>query len=247
MVLLLMLLGTALITFTLPESFVGVARVRTTTPDRAEIFQSKAVLAIVVEQLDLTRRFAQRYGVGEPLSLDRSLYLLRRELQVRRIRNAEITEIRAYSRIPKEAAEFANAIAQTGITNAVFTSSAVDTGSPRILELAVPGFKPVRPNKLLNYGFGTCREPARSHGRGTGCEAGPGIWPRESDPAGESRNRTPSFRAIISHAWSGRRCYVALHESGDLDSTATGKPGNPTAPPGATRLTLESAQGAGRL
>ena len=155
MVLLLMLLGTALITFTLPESFVGVARVRTTTPEQAEVFQSKAVLAKVVEHLDLTRRFAQRYGVGEPLSLDRSLDLLRRELQVRRIRNAEITEIRAYSRMPEEAAEFANAIAQTGITNAVFTSAAVDAGSPRIIELAVPGFKPVRPNKPLNYALGS--------------------------------------------------------------------------------------------
>jgi len=155
MVLLLMLLGTALITFTLPESFVGVARVRTTTPDQAEVFQSKAVLTKVVEHLDLTQRFAQRYGGSEPLSVDRSLDLLRRELQVRRIRNAEVTEIRAYSRIPKEAAEFANAIAQTGITTAVFASAAVDTGSPRIIELAVPGFKPVRPNKLLNYVLGT--------------------------------------------------------------------------------------------
>jgi len=154
-VLFLMLLGTALITFILPESFVGVARVRTATPDQGEIFQSRAVLEKVVEHLDLSRRFAQRYGESEPLSLDRTLDLLRRELQVRRIRNAEITEIRAYSHIPAEAAEFANAIAQTGITNAVFTSAAGNTGAPRIIELALPGFKPVRPNKPVNFALGT--------------------------------------------------------------------------------------------
>jgi len=154
-VLLVMLLATALITFIMPESFVGVARVRTTTPEQIEIFQSRSVLLAVAEQLNLPRRFAQRYGESEPLSLDRTFDLLRREVQVRRVRNADITEIRAYSLIPSEAAEFANAIAQTGITNALFTAANDRNTSPRILDLAVPDLKPVRPNKPLNFALGT--------------------------------------------------------------------------------------------
>ena len=154
-ILLVMLLATALITFIMPESFVGVARVHTTTPEQIEIFQSRSVLVAVAEQLSLPRRFAQRYGESAPLSLDRTFDLLRREVQVRRVRNADITEIRAYSLIPAEAAEFANAIAQTGITNAIFTATSDRNTSPRILDLAVPDLKPVRPSKPLNFALGT--------------------------------------------------------------------------------------------
>lgn len=153
-VLLLMLLGTALITFTLTESFVGVARVRTATSAQSDVFESREVLVAVAEQLDLSRRFAQRYSETEPLSLDRTIDLLRRELQVRRIRNADLTEIRAYSRSATEAVEFANAIARTGITNAVFTM-AQGADAAKIVDLAVPSLKPVRPNKMLNFALGT--------------------------------------------------------------------------------------------
>jgi uncharacterized protein involved in exopolysaccharide biosynthesis len=153
-ILLVMLLGTALVTFIMPESFVGIARVRTSTPEQSQIFESKDVLAVVVEKLDLNRRFAQRYGQSEPLALVRTLGLIQRETQVIHLRNTELTEIRAYSRIPVEAAELANAIAETGITNAVYTRVQAHNDTPLIIDQAVPGLRPVRPNKTLNFTLG---------------------------------------------------------------------------------------------
>jgi len=153
-VLVLMLLGTALITYILPESFVGIALVRTTTPEQSNILEAKNVLAAVVEKLDLNHRFAQRYGQSEPLPPERTLALLQRETQVVRLRNADLTEIRTYSRSPTEAAEFANAIAQTGITNAVFARIQGQHNSSLIVDSAVPDFRPVRPNKTLNFALG---------------------------------------------------------------------------------------------
>jgi capsular polysaccharide biosynthesis protein len=79
--------------------------------------------------------------------------LLRRVVQVRRIRGTELAEIRVEDLDRDEAAHLANSIARIGVTNAAAGNS---TGSTRleIIDLAIPSTKPSRPNKALNLALG---------------------------------------------------------------------------------------------
>lgn len=152
-VFLIVFISAALITFLMPESFMSVARVRTLTPEQAEIFQSAATLEAVAKALDLNGRFAQRYGESEPLTAEITTDMLRRTMRVSRISKTDLVEIRVYSSSPVEAAELANAIARTGISNAV-PPEARSSGAPQFIDQAVPGLRPVRPNKALNLWLG---------------------------------------------------------------------------------------------
>ncbi len=149
-VFLLVFLAGAAITFTLPETFVGVARVRAAGPEQLAAFSSPANLQAVAQRLELSRTYARRYGESEPLSQGRTTDILRRTLQVRRIPGTGLAEIRVYSLSSGEAAEIANAIAESGTANKqVFPPEG--HGSPLvIIDRAVPALKPVRPNKPLN-------------------------------------------------------------------------------------------------
>jgi len=150
---LLIFLSSAAITFTLPESYTSVARVRASTDERVENFQSTEVLMAVIDRLDLRKEYAKRYGESEPLSAERTMELLRRVLQVRRIRGTELAEIRVEDHDRDEAAHLANSIARIGVTNSVSASSRIQGGS-EIVDLALPSPKPSRPNKLLNLCLG---------------------------------------------------------------------------------------------
>lgn len=152
-VFLVIFLSAALITFILPESYTSIARVRAASAGQVEVFQSDAVLEAVVDRLDLKQSFARRYGESEPLLADRTMELLRRMLLVHRVRGAELAEIRVNSLDRDEAAHLANAIARTGVTNAVFTSSS-SSQRGAVVDLALPADRPSRPNKPLNLALG---------------------------------------------------------------------------------------------
>jgi uncharacterized protein involved in exopolysaccharide biosynthesis len=148
-VFLFILLGSALVTFMLPETYSAVARV--VAPDAADLqlFQSAELLRQVSQQLNLSETLAARYGEKEPLADVRVEDLLRRSVQVRRPPGTDLIEISVASRSPAECANLANEIAQTGVRQARQNS-----GSIRIVEQATPPLKPSRPNKPLNLALG---------------------------------------------------------------------------------------------
>jgi uncharacterized protein involved in exopolysaccharide biosynthesis len=147
-VFLFIFLGSAVLTYMLPESFRAEARV--SAPDKAhlEMFQSGELLKRVSEQLNLPETWAARYGQNKPLTDKRVEDLLRRAVQVRRLPGTDLIQIRVYSGSPAECAQLANEIARTG------AKRARGSGSVEIVEEAVPPLKPSRPNKPLNLALG---------------------------------------------------------------------------------------------
>ncbi|MCX6930620.1 MAG: hypothetical protein NT154_46555, partial [Verrucomicrobia bacterium] len=148
-VFLFIFLGSALVTFMLPETYSANARV--VAPDAAhlQIFKSAELLKEVSQQLNLSETFAARYCENKPLGDKRVEDLLRRSVQARRLPGTDLIEIRVYSRSPAECAQLANEIAETGVRQARQGS-----GPIRIVEQAVPPPRPSRPNKPLNLALG---------------------------------------------------------------------------------------------
>lgn len=152
-VFLVVFVSSGLITFVLPERFVAAARVRLPAGEELEVFRSGATLARVADQLDLGRELARRYGEREPFGLQRTSDMLRRGLEVRRVGDSSLAEVRVYSYSPDEAARLANAIARTGVSNAARLTRP-DGEAPVIIELAAPSSRPVRPHQALNLVLG---------------------------------------------------------------------------------------------
>jgi capsular polysaccharide biosynthesis protein len=151
---LLIFLSSAAITFTLPESYTSVARVRAATDEQLQSLQSSEVLMAVIDRLDLKKEYAKRYGESDPLSTERTMELVRRLVQVRRVRGTEVAEIRVEDLDRDEAAHLANSIARTGVTNAAFSAARGQGETNEIIDLAIPSLKPSRPNKPLNLALG---------------------------------------------------------------------------------------------
>lgn len=91
--------------------------------------------------------WAQRYAGGERLPGDQVLELLRKRLEVRLLRNSSVGEVRVRSESPTEAAAFANRIAETYCPT--FAANGAE-----IIDRAVPGLRPARPNQPLNIMIG---------------------------------------------------------------------------------------------
>jgi len=154
-VFLLVVITSALITFILPESYSSTVRIipSWTVNDRAgqvefESIPSDAVLGKVIADLNLNHAWGKEYAGGSPLKTSESLALLKARLEIRPLRATDLIEIRAFSHDPAEAAKLANAIADT---YRQYRSSAF---SVEIVDKAVPGLRPVRPNKPLNIVLG---------------------------------------------------------------------------------------------
>jgi capsular polysaccharide biosynthesis protein len=150
----------ALITFILPETYVSVARVtiatsantnqaqtQTNVAGSAEVnrISSPAVLGKAAAALDLKSKWGRRYGVGDNLGDAEVSALLRQRIDIAPVRNSPSLDIRVFDESPRDAADLANAIAESYCASA--------PGS-RILEKASPGLRPVRPNKPLNLALG---------------------------------------------------------------------------------------------
>ncbi len=192
-VFLLVVITTTLITFTLPETFVSKARIVLRPPventtnapasldpfgnfdsrTQYEIIQSELVLGKVIETLDLNREYGKKYANGERLRTPESLSLLRGRLDLRPVPETSVIEIRSYSERPDEAAKVANAVAEAYRDYANHPDSAASyPGAPRVqvLDRAVPGVVPVRPNKPLNISLGVLM------GLVLGLAVGGGVW-----------------------------------------------------------------------
>jgi len=157
---------TTLITFILPDSYSGTARIKLgwsvdDSAGQAEFvaIQSDAVLCKVIDALDLNQAWGKKYNGSNPLKTSETLALLKGRIEFRSVRvtrvrllritrNTGLIEIRAFSDNPSEAAELANTIAWN------YRNYHSGTTPVEVVDLAVPGLRPVRPNRPLNIALG---------------------------------------------------------------------------------------------
>jgi serine/threonine protein kinase/tetratricopeptide (TPR) repeat protein len=147
------------ITFLMPESYVGIARVKLagTSPQNydpyllqteSELIESSVVLKPVADSLNLGGRWSKMVaGSGGTLPDDEVVELMKRQLALQPLRNTSIFEIRYYSQSPKEAAEIANKISEV--------YCALPPGHRgEIIDPATVPLRPIRPNCPLNIFIG---------------------------------------------------------------------------------------------
>ncbi len=137
-----------------------------------EMIQSQQVLSPVIQQLDLGRRWNERAAPGQKLTATETLQLLKRQLDVRHVRNTLLIDIGVFSELRAEAAELANAIASSYVSfraqpvrpaNESRTTKAptdrIETDQPLryrvfVVEKALPPNLPTRPNRPMNIALG---------------------------------------------------------------------------------------------
>jgi capsular polysaccharide biosynthesis protein len=172
LVFLLVFGAAAFITTILPESFLSTARVNLTpntaeapqTPGsrtasgtydpyllqtECELMKSEEILGSVIKALDLDRKWGERYGSGEPLKPAETMTLLKSRMDLHPVRLTSLIGISVYADQPEEAARIANEIAQVYKNHNNLSPFRVE-----IIDKAVPGLRPVRPNKPLNFAVG---------------------------------------------------------------------------------------------
>jgi beta-lactamase regulating signal transducer with metallopeptidase domain len=76
-----------------------------------EVIQSEVILGKVIEDLNLDREWSRKYG--RVLKAPESMALLRRQMEMRPVRNTSIIELQVYDPDAARAAEIANKIADT--------------------------------------------------------------------------------------------------------------------------------------
>ena len=135
-VFLLVVITATLVTFILPELFASTASMKVER-DRSDIdelsgasgrmaapydpyfiqtefetIQSEVILTNVVNNLDLTKVWGQRYFDGQPLKMNEAVDMLRGRLDLRPKRNTTIIDVKVFSDNAKDAADLANAVAE---------------------------------------------------------------------------------------------------------------------------------------
>jgi len=127
-VFLLILCASVAITFLLPEIYASTARIQV-EPDEAvrgassydpyfiqttfEVMNSQLVLEPVVDKLKLNAMWGKKYNNGAPLKTSNTLEILQKRITLTPIRNTKLVSITVYSDDKKEAAQIANAIAES--------------------------------------------------------------------------------------------------------------------------------------
>lgn len=133
-VFLLVVITATLVTFILPEQFASTASMKI-EPDKSDIaelngmsgqlnrydpyfiqtefetIQSESLLTNVVDALDLTTVWGNRYYDGQKLKMTEAVALLRNRLDLRPRRNTTIIDVKVYSENAADAAKLANAVA----------------------------------------------------------------------------------------------------------------------------------------
>lgn len=154
-VFLLVVTTSILVTFIMPESYASTARIKPgwSVNDRAgqaefEAIESEAVLRKVIEDLDLNKAWGKKYAKGGRFKTSETIALLKARIDLRPVRGTSLIQIRVFSEDAPEAATLANAIAQT------YSEDRTRSSPVEIVDKAVPGLRPVRPNKPLNIFLG---------------------------------------------------------------------------------------------
>lgn len=134
-VFLLVVITATLVTFILPESYSSVARIKVERDQsdiatlagqmgsgvydpyfiqtEFEVIQSEVVLSKVIDALNLNEIWGKRYNAGQKFTTSETMGVLKRQMDLRPVRNTSLIEIRVYSENAEEAAKLANKIAET--------------------------------------------------------------------------------------------------------------------------------------
>jgi uncharacterized protein involved in exopolysaccharide biosynthesis len=137
-----------------------------------EILQSQTILNQVIDELNLNTAWGKKYFNGVTLKTSETIVMLRQRIQLAPVKNASLISITAYSDDKNEAAQIANAVAESYRDYRIKNRKAemaklyskmgtdrVDLISPgtqvvQITDPAEPGRAPVKPNKPLNIALG---------------------------------------------------------------------------------------------
>lgn len=174
------LLTTGLIQFIMPPTFQSVARI-SVQPEKSEMpgnqhwvltetekLQSKMVLYQVITNLDLNRKWGEKFKEGE-LPTDLTYKFLKQQTQIRTGRGTVLFEVQARSDDPTEAAAIANGIAQAYRDQRISRekemraagvnaprgevektdSTLTKTSAVEIVDQAEPNLRPVKPDPLM--------------------------------------------------------------------------------------------------
>ena len=173
MVWLLVMVTTTAVTVTLPQTFEATARVSVDLPRDSGVIgsdpelirvstmqriSSLPVLEQTVDKLKLTERWAGKFG-GGPLSTREAASWLAPMISVRSIRLTRLFEIECRNGSPIEAAEFANAVAESFVDQSRFqpppigglTAGRFDA---TLVDRAVVPLRASKPNMPLNFVLG---------------------------------------------------------------------------------------------
>ena len=122
------------ITFLLPDSYASTVRINVETAEENyhptgqpndtsydpyfiqttfEVIQSQLVLSNVVSQLNLNVAWGKKYYGGETLKTSQTIEILKRRLTLQPVRNTKLIAITVYSEEKNEAAQIANAVAES--------------------------------------------------------------------------------------------------------------------------------------
>ena len=135
-VFLIVLITSVAITFILPESYASTCRIKVEKDavddingnaatalmvpfdpyfiqTTIEIMQSQLVLSNVITSLDLNTKWGKKYNNGDALKTTETMKILKGRLQLAPVSNTKLVSITVYSDDKKEAAQIANAIAES--------------------------------------------------------------------------------------------------------------------------------------
>lgn len=124
-----------------------------------EIIRSASVLQPVINKLHLNEVWSRKYFNGEKLQDAECIEIIRGRLSVAPVKNSALANITVYSEASVEAAQIANAIAESyqdyRVKNSNWKSQSPQPVLVQIVDLAEPGKAPVKPNKTVNIVLGT--------------------------------------------------------------------------------------------
>jgi polysaccharide biosynthesis transport protein len=134
-VFLLVVITATLVTFILPESFSSMARIKVERDQsdiatlagqqgtgiydpyfiqtEFEVIQSEVVLSKVIDALNLNEVWGKKYNNGQKFTTSETMAVLKKQIDLRPVRNTSLIEIRVYSENADEAARLANEITKT--------------------------------------------------------------------------------------------------------------------------------------
>jgi len=133
-VFLLVVITATLVTWFLPESYSSTARIKVERDQsditsffgqpmagaydpyfiqtEFEVIQSEVILAPVIKKMKLDFEWGKKWNGGQPFTLTETMTMLKRQMDLKPVRNTSLIEIRIFSEKPEEAANLANNIAE---------------------------------------------------------------------------------------------------------------------------------------